>query len=104
MVYILALFCLLSFLCGFSDKQSILLALLFYAVLSVKSQSVTKELEFVPFNVFLIPNLYNILQDFDLVKSTEDGWAEIRQGIEKLSKEQWNIWNQKGFSFSFITR
>jgi len=103
-VYIVALFCLLSFLGGFSDKQSILLSLLFYAALSGNSQSVTKELEFVPFNVFVIPNLYNILQDFDLVKPTEEGWAEIRQGIEKLSKEQWNIWNNKGFSFSFITR
>src|SRR6266550_1492407 len=102
-VYIVVLFCLLSFLGGFSDKQSILLALLFYAALSWTSLR-TREEEFVPFNVFVSPNLYNILLDFDLVQPSEEGWTEIRAGIEKLSKEHWNIWNNKGFSFSFITR
>ena len=102
-VYIVVLFCLLSFLGGFSDKQSILLALLFYAAFS-RSGLPTKEQKFVPFSVFVAPNLFNILVDFDLVKPTDEGWAEINAGIEKLSKEHWNIWNNKGFSFSFIAR
>src|SRR6266568_1760826 len=101
-VYIVALFGLLRFLGGFSDKQSILLSLLFYVALSERSHQLQEE-KFVPFSVFVIPNLHNILQDFDLVKTTDAGWGEIRQGIEKLSKEHWNIWNNKGFLFSFIT-
>lgn len=103
-VYIVALFCLLSFLGGFSDKQSILLACVFYSVFSRNSLSIAKEQKFVPFSVFVAPNLHNILLDFDLVKPTDEGWAEIRAGVEKLSKEHWNIWNNKGFSFSFVTR
>lgn len=102
-VYIGILFCLLRFLGGFSDKQSILLALLFYAALLWILLAI-REHKFVPFSVFVSPNLYNILLDFDLVKPSEDGWAEIRAGVEKLSKERWNIWSNKGFSFSFITR
>jgi hypothetical protein len=100
---ILALYCLLSFLGGFSDKQSILLALLLFAAFSRNSLAIGEQ-KFVPFNVFVAPDLHNILQDFELAKPTEEGWAEIRAGIEKLSKEHWNIWHNKGFSFSFITR
>ena len=103
MFYTAALLCLFSFLGGFSYRQSFLLALLFYAALSWNSLSIPRKQKFVPFNVFVIPNLDNILQDFDLVKPTDEGWAEIRVGIEKLSKEHWNIWNNQGFSFSFIT-
>lgn len=102
LVSIAALFCLLSFLGGFSDKQSILLALLLYAAYSRDSLS-AKEQKFVPFTVFVTPNLHNILQDFELVRPTEGEWPEIGAGVEKLSKELWNIWHNKGFSFSFIT-
>ncbi len=98
------LFCLLYFLGGFSNKQSFLLALLLYAVMSWSLLSIAKEPRFVPFTVFVSPNLHNILLDFDLVEPTDEGWAEIRAGIEKLTKEHWNIWNNKGFSFSYITR
>jgi hypothetical protein len=102
-VYFVVLFFVLSFLGGFTGKQSIVLAVLFYAALSWNSLSTAKKQEFVPFSVFVAPNLYNIVVDFDLVKPTDEGWAEFNAGIEKLSKEHWDIWNNKGFSISFIT-
>ncbi len=102
-VLMVALFCLLSFLGGFSNKQSVVLAILLFVAYSRSALSTTVP-KFVPFNVFVTPNLYNILQDFELVKPTEEGWAEIRAGVETLSKEHWNIWHNRGFSVSFITR
>jgi hypothetical protein len=102
LVYFVVSFCLLSFLGGFSEVQSIVLALLLCVVFS-RTSLATRETKFVPFSVFVAPELHKILQDFDLVKDTDEGWEEFRQGRDKLPKEEWNIWKTMGFSFSFTT-
>jgi hypothetical protein len=103
-ISIAVLYGLLSFLAGFSDKQSVLLALLFYGVYSsLSTLSSVKQTKFVPFSVFVAPSLVNILQDFDLVKARDEDWAEIHKGIEKLSEKDWNIWHPQGFVFYFLT-
>jgi hypothetical protein len=104
-ISIVVLYGLLSFLGGFSDKQSVLLALLFYGVYSsLSTLSAVKQPKFVPFSVFVAPKLVSILQDFELVKPCEEGWTGIREGIDKLPEKDWNIWRKRGFSFSFVTQ
>jgi hypothetical protein len=104
-ISIVVLYGLLSFLAGFSDKQSVLLALLFYGVYSsLSTLSSVKQPKFVPFSVFVAPKLVNILQDFQLVKPCNEGWTEIREGIDKLPEKDWNVWRKRGFTFSFVTQ
>jgi hypothetical protein len=96
-----AVFSASYFLGGFSESQSITLAVLavlfYWAILTA-----AKTQRFVPYSVLLQPNLYAIVKDLGLVEDTKEAWAEIRAGIEKLPKEPSNIWDS-GFSFSFVT-
>lgn len=102
LIYFVVSFCLLSFLGGFSEMQSIVLALLL-CVAFLRPSLATRETKFVPFSIFVAPELHKILQDFDLVKDADGAWEEFRQGRDRLPKEEWNIWKTMGFSFSFIT-
>jgi len=92
--------------CDFSDKQSGLLAVLLYAAYagSVELVKKKKENKFVPFSVFVMPNTHTILEDFGLIGTTEQDWKDFWKGLEKIPKKGWRIWEDKGFSFTFITR
>jgi hypothetical protein len=61
-----------------------------------------EKLPFVPYHVFITPKFHSIATDFDLVKDSDEEWAKLREAIQKLPKEPWNIWDS-GFSFSVIT-
>ncbi len=63
-----------------------------------------KKNKFVPFSVFIMPNTHTILEDFGLIGTTEQDWKDFWKGLEKIPKKGWRIWEDKGFSFTFITR
>lgn len=101
-VFFVILFVALFYLGGFSLAQSIALTLLFCTIWLLVVLRTQEKLPFVPYRVFVRPNFHRIVTDFDLVKDSKEEWAKLWEGIEKLPKEPWNIWNS-GFSFSVIT-
>jgi hypothetical protein len=95
-------YCALRYVASFSANQGVVLtalALLFYQMIaSLKG----RKSHFIPFSVFIKPKLLPILTDFELMKDTEEAWAELRTGIAKLPMAQGNVWDS-GFAFSFIS-
>src|SRR5665213_1465763 len=51
---------------------------------------------FVPYEVYIRPNFYSILADFDLVKDTKEAWDIFGSHVKKLPKSPWNIWGGLG--------
>jgi hypothetical protein len=102
LLVIAALFCLLRYVAAFSATQSALLSLSLFVLYAMIHSLRAANVPFVPYSVFVVPNLYVILGDFDLGKDTEEWRAELRSGIAELPQAPWNIW-KSGFSVSFIT-
>jgi hypothetical protein len=100
-IVLVVVFCALRYLGDFPEKQSIVLAvivmLLYREVIPLSDQP-----KFVPYRVFVRPDVHAIVTDLELVKGTEESWAELRAEIEKLPKQPCDVWSS-GFSFSFIT-
>jgi len=89
----------------FSEKQSALLAVLLYlAYEHFTEPSEEKEKKFVPFSVFVMPHTKTILQDFGLVGDTDQDWEDFWKNNSGFEKKGWSIWQNKGFSFTFVTR
>jgi hypothetical protein len=97
-----AIFCTLRYLAEFSGRQSVVVTVVATLFYLMRLPLGGEKPVFVPYGMFVKPNLGTILTDLELVKDTKEDWARVRAGIEKLPKEQWNIWNN-GFSISFIT-
>jgi hypothetical protein len=95
-------FCAMYYFGEFSQRQSIALACLAALFCWVSFSTAEVQTQFVPFSVYVVPNLHALVTDLGLVDGTENGWAEIRAGIERLPKEPSNIWHS-GFSFTFVT-
>ena len=51
-----------------------------------------------------MPNTHTILEDFGLIGTTEQDWKDLWKGLEKIPKKGWRIWEDKGFSFTFVSR
>jgi hypothetical protein len=94
------LFGTLWFLGDFSGRQSLVLAaiggLVFGIVLWLQKPP------FVPYRVFVTPNMRSILRDFQIVEDTKEAWTYVQEVIEKLPHRPGNIW-EYGFRVSFIT-
>lgn len=90
------------YLGGFSQSQSITLAVFAVVFYGMFLSTTNQAQRFVPYSVFVQPNLYAIVKDLGVVTDTQDGWAVIRQGIERLRKDPSNIWDS-GFSFTYVT-
>jgi hypothetical protein len=101
-LFALVLFCSFLFLAGFSEAQSLVLTVIvvgFY--IELRWRTIPADVPFVPYRVFVEPNLHLIATDFALVEDTAEAWNQIWIEIEKVPKAPWNLWHRgSGFSFS----
>src|SRR5260370_42322311 len=88
-----AIFCTLRYLAEFSERQSVVLTAVAILLYVLQLPLGGEKPAFVPYGMFVKPNLGAILTDMELVRDTKEDWARVRAGIEKLPKEQWNIWD-----------
>lgn len=96
-----AIFSAFRYLADFSFKQSGVLTVIAFLFYLMRVAPREAKPPFVPYGIFVKPNFPAILADLELVKNTKEDWARVRAEIEKVPKEQWNIWDS-GFSLSFV--
>jgi hypothetical protein len=102
LLIVIAAFCALRYLAGFSDTQSVALAIAVWLLWRPWFRQ-PEPLPFEPYSLSVRPNLHATLTDFELVKPTDEDWAKLRAGIEQVPKKPWNIWEYPELWVSFIT-
>lgn len=99
-VLAVSLFGALYFVGDFPGRQSLVLAgvgvVVFWIVWWLQ------KVPFVPYRVYVAPDMRSILTDFQLVENTEEAWAYVQEVIEKLPHRPGNVW-EYGFSVFFLT-
>lgn len=83
---------------GFSEQQSVFLALAFWVIYSVVTES-RREDEFEPYFVSIEPKWYELLRDYKLVK--DEDWKAFSDKMNALSESEYHVLRQ-GFRFTVL--
>jgi hypothetical protein len=100
-LFAVLLFVALYYVGDFSGRQSLVLAVI-GALAFRMVQWLHEPPPFVPYEVFVDPDMRSILSDFHLLEDTKEAWANMQEMIERLPHHTANIW-EYGFRISCIT-
>ncbi len=92
----------LVYVAALSVRQSIVLAVLFTGLAHGIGKSVSKPtVRFRPYQVRIVPDLYQILWDFQMIRATEE-WTQLQAKFNGAQPPFGSIWGY-GISFAVIS-